>query len=233
MGTATQNLGNTISNEMWGSGFMARVIMVYAAEDVVPSDMFARAKANPMLAEQITVGLRTIGDMKGPMAWTPEARILLGTFRRDQKIGAPVHNRLTFYVVRRWLHLGKLCMIAALSDLRMEVTSEDFHLAMSWLLAAEAQMPEIFKDMVSHEDGQIHEELRSHLFALFMQSQRKPIHVSVLYNFLKSRVSSYSIPRIIEVAIAAEYIKRAAGTSGDDALYIPQMPLGSTPKGAI
>ncbi len=234
MGTATQNLGNTISNEMWGSGFMARVIMVYAAEEVMPLDMFASAKANPMLAEQIVVGLRRIGDLKGPMSWTPEARIALATFRRDQKLGAPVHNRLTFYVVRRWLHLGKLCMIAALSDQRMEVELEDYTLAHSWLLAAEADMPEIFKDMVSHEDGQIHEELRGYLFTLHMRSNRKPIEAAVLYNFLKSRVSSYSIPRIIEVAVAADYIRRVAGTSGDDALYVPQMPgADGPPKGAI
>src|SRR5258706_11058332 len=40
-------------------------------------------------------------------------------------------NRLTDYVTRRWLHLGKLCMISALNDERTLVTSADYHRARS------------------------------------------------------------------------------------------------------
>jgi hypothetical protein len=233
MGTATQNLGATISTEMWGSGFMARVIMVYSADEIIPDDMFQAIPVDDKVAEELVTGLRRVGEMKGPMSWDPEAQKLLHAFRLHQKDGAPIHNRLTHYVTRRWLHLGKLCMIAALSDERQHVDAEDYHTALEWLKCAEEEMPEIFKDMVSHEDGQIHEELRSYLMLLYQKSNRTPIHASVIYKFLLPRVASHSIPRIIEVTIAADYIRRVGGTEGDDAEYIPQNPLGGATPGAI
>ncbi len=229
MGTATQNLGATVSNEMWGSGFMARVIMAFSAEEIVPEDMFAEIPVDDDLGNEIVGGLARIGQMVGPMTWEPEAQVLLRAFRLNQKEGAPIHNRLSHYVTRRWLHLAKLCMIAALSDERQCVAPEDFHMAVEWLTEAEEFMPEIFKDMVSHEDGQIHEELRNYLFNLYMKTNKTPIHASVIYKFLSQRVSSYQIQRILDVSISADFIRRVAGTEGDDAEYVPQAPMGHKP----
>lgn len=222
MGTATQNLGATISTEMWGSGFMARVIMVYSADEIIPDNMFEVIPTDDKLADELVTGLRRVGEMKGAMSWDAAAQAMLHTFRVNQKEGAPLHNRLTHYVTRRWLHLAKLCMIAALSDERTHVDADDFEVAFQWLTLAEAEMPEIFKDMVSHEDGQVHEELRTYLFTLYSKTNKTPIHASVIYKFLSARVASHSIQRIIEVTVAADFIRRVAGTEGDDALYIPQ-----------
>lgn len=223
MGTATQNLGATITKDMWGSGFMARVIMIYCAEEVIPANMFETQVADEAIAEEISIGLKRIGEMKGPMTWDYEAQLALVHFRKNQKDGAPIHNLLENYVTRRWLHLGKLCMIAALADERMHVELEDVATAKSWLFDAESEMPEIFKGMVSHEDGQIYEEMRQQMFVIHMRT-RTPIHVSWIYEFLSSRVSSFSVKKIIEVAEAANYIQRCAGTEGDDAKYIPTVP---------
>lgn len=233
VGTATANLGSTITDELWGSGFMARVIMVYSADEVIPANMFAENPVDDKLAEELVTGLRRIGEMKGPMEWTPEAQHRLLHFRLNQKDGAPLHNRLAFYVTRRWLHLGKLCMISALSDERMVVEESDFAQATEWLFAAEREMPEIFKDMVHHEDGVIFEEMRLQMFGLHMASGRKPIPASMLYEFLSKRVSAYGIPRMIEVAVASGYFRRMAGTSGEDALYIPSPPLGFKDSGIL
>jgi hypothetical protein len=233
MGTATQNLGSTISNEMWGSGFMARVIMVYSADEIIPADMFSEIPTDDKLGDAITEGLGRIGEMVGPCSWSPAAREMLHEFRVHQKDGAPIHNRLGHYVTRRWLHLAKLCMIAALAGQRKHVTADDVEQAVGWLLCAEAEMPEIFKDMISHEDGQIHEELRAYLFNLYVKSGRSPIHASVLYHFLKSRVSSHNVEKVIAVAVAADYIRRVAGTEGIDAEYVPQSPDASKPPGVM
>lgn len=232
MGTATENLGNTITTDMWGSGFMARVVMVYAAEDIVPEDMFAVVSQADSLGDQISTGLRRIGELKGEMVWEEEPQSALRTFRVNQKDGAPLHNRLVFYVTRRWLHLGKLCMISALSDERMTVRMEDFNLAMSWLLEAEIAMPEVFKDMVHHEDGQIYEEMRSQFFQLHMR-MKEPIPAVMLYQFLSKRVGSYNVERMIQIAVAADYFRRVAGTEGENALYIPQSAYGLKPIGTI
>lgn len=228
MGTATQNLGDTISTEMWGSGFMARVIMVFSAEEIVPPNMFTVVPRNEALADEISTGLRRIGELKGEMLWADKAQALLQVFRETQKIGAPLHNRLSHYVTRRWLHLGKLCMIAALSEERMIVEEEDYLLAHSWLLEAESVMPEIFKDMTHHEDGQVLEELRQTFMLAQMKSQQ-PVPHRYLVQFLTQRVSAYQVPRMIEIALAADYFRRMAGTEGDDALYIPQAAYGPRP----
>lgn len=222
IGTATQNLGNTIAEEMWSSGFMARVIMVYSAEKIIPLNMFETIDPEERVRDELECGLRRVGEMKGPMLWLPSTQALLHSFRNSGDADAPLHNRLTHYVTRRWMHLAKLCMVAALSDERMVVEPEDFHLALSWLHAAEADMPEIFKDMVSHADGQVHEELKHWVFNLHVKAHRRPIPASALYAFLAPKIASHTIPNIIAVAEAAGYISRVAGSEpGPDALYVP------------
>lgn len=232
VGTATQNLGSTIAQEMWGSGFMARVIMVYSADDIRPADRFKAVEENCEIEDELVAGLRRIGDMVGPIEWDLMARASLNEFALSQEDGAPLHNRLTHYVRRRWLHLAKLCMIAALSDERQNVTLDDFTLGYSWLTEAEAQMTEVFKDLHSHEDGQLHEELRSQMFAIFA-SAHKPIPAAYIYKWLSQRCASHSIQRVLDIAVAADYLRRVAGTEGDDALYIPQPPKGSKDLNAL
>lgn len=222
IGTATQNLGNTIAEEMWSSGFMARVIMVYSADKIIPLNMFEEVDVEEKVRDELECGLRRVGEFKGPLMWLPQAQALLQAFRTSGDADAPLHNRLTHYVTRRWMHLAKLCMVAALSDERMVVGPEDFHLAHSWLLSAEADMPEIFKDMVSHADGQIHEELKNWMFNAHLRSNRKPIPAGLLYAFLAPKIASHTIPNIIAVAEAAGYISRVAGTEpGPNAYYVP------------
>lgn len=232
VGTATQNLGSTISTEMWGSGFMARVIMVYSSDEVIPKDMFAKTEDKSDLEVQLVGGLRRLGDLVGPMEWTAEAREMLNTFRQDQANGAPLHNRLEHYVRRRTLHLAKLCMIAALSHESMTVNADDFASAYNWLVSAESDVTEIFKDLQSHEDGQVHEELRSTMFQVYCQT-RKPIPAGVIFKYLSKRVATHNVKRVVEVAEAADYLRRVAGTSGDDALYIPQPPSGTINLGVL
>ncbi len=225
VGTATQNLGNTIATEMWGSGFMARVIMVHSAEEIIPEDMFAVPEDMSSLKDEMIGGLALVGKFVGEMLWTPPAQAMMNEFRHHQGDGAPLHNRLTHYTRRRALHLAKLCMIAALSDERMVVDADDFELAFAWLSAAEAEMTEVFKDMASHEDGQIHEELRNFMYNLSVKAN-KPIPASLIYSWLAKRVASHNVKRVLEVAVAADYFRRVAGTEGDDAEYLPQGPHG-------
>lgn len=233
VGTATENLGNTIPNEMWGSGFMARVIMVYSAEEVIPKDMFVSNPRSEELATAIALGFRKIGALKGPVKWEPETQRLLMDFRINSKKDAPLHNRLEHYGIRRWMHLAKVIMVSALSDQRMVITPEDFHRALAWLTEAEGFMPEVFKGMNTHEDGAIYEEMRSQMFGAYLRGNRNPIPASVLYAFLSTRVGSHSVERMVEIAVAAGYFNRCAGTSGHDAMYIPQPPLGTKMSGVI
>lgn len=224
--TATQNLGSTISNEMWGSGFMARFILVFSGDEIVPEDMFRENVREEELAAEIVARLKALGEFKGPMDWTQDARDALYAFRLASREEAPIHNRLSHYMTRRWMHLAKLCMISALAVGRKEVQLDDYALAEGWLIEAESQMPEIFKDMVAHEDGQVLEELRAHFFMLHMRSGKKAVPRSAMYDWLRKRASAFSCSKLLDVAEAADLFRRVAGTFGDDSEYIPQPPRG-------
>lgn len=233
MGTATGHLAVAVPGPMWESGFMARITMVYCAEEIVPLDMFAELSTDEALADEIATGLRRIGNLRGRMTWTDDAANVLRHFRLNQKDGAPVHNRLGHYVTRRWFHFGKLCMIAALADERMTVELEDVELAKTWLLDAESAMPEIFKDMISHEDGQTYQELRNFVWQTHMHTRNQPVPISLITNFLATRVSAFNLPRILEIAEKGGFIVRMAGTSGDEALFKPGDMTSYDPKGLL
>lgn len=228
VGTATENLGTTITPEMWGSGFMARVLIIFNADIIVPKDMFAEDIMDEARAQAIIAGLSRVGKMSGPMAWTPPARAMIQTLRENPSEGAPLHNRLAHYITRRWLHLAKLCMIAALSRHSMTVTDVDFDLAFHWLTQAETFMPEVFKDMVQHQDGQIYADMRMHFFQLHLANNRKAVPANMIFEWLSKRVPSYTVERMVKIAESADYLRRVAGSglNGTEALYIPTSPGG-------
>lgn len=223
VGTATGNLGATIPNEAWNSGFMARVIMIYANEEIVPHDMFAKREGVEELAQEINVRLRHIGKMNGRMLWTPDAQSVMQNFRENPHDTAPTHSRLINYCTRRWFHITKLCMVAALSEERMQVREADFRTAMSWLLQAEALMPQVFKGMLQHEDGALLEELRQQLKQSYIDGGKKPIEAQEVYRALSHMTAANRVPAMLEMALNADYLRRVAGTSGDTAQYIPNL----------
>lgn len=228
IGTATQNLGNTIPNEMWGSGFMARVVLIYSDDECTPDDMFAISSEDESQGKEISILLRRIGKLSGPCIWTPEAKIAFNAFRKKNKETLALHNRLASYHVRRWMHLAKLCMVVALSEVRLTITLPDFLLAQSILRQAEALMPEIFKDMISHEDGAIYEELRNAMFMVVKKSGQ-PITEAHMKDWLATRVASHKVEQVFRVAMSADYFRRVAGTSGDEARYVPQFTKDKPP----
>lgn len=220
-GSATKNLGATISGDLWGQGFMARVILVHSAERI-PPDPFKENDWDESIRDELVSALARIGEMVGPMTWDIETqKALKGWIDSGQK-PMPTHAKLAEYSTRRWMHLAKLSMIAALADERMLVLLEDFELAQSWLFEAEEGMPEIFKDMNAHKDGDVMEELHHNMMVLWTGTKR-PISAAWMWNYLKSKVAVHSIPRVIETMEAAELISRVGGTEGLDALYIPIM----------
>lgn len=234
VGTATQNLGHTISDEMWGSGFMARVIVVFSADDVRPWDRFAIAQEATELKTSIVESLSRVGQLCGPMTWTPAAQNFLNTFARNQEEDAPLHNRLTHYVKRRWMHFAKLCMIAALQEERMTITDADCDTALEWLVAAESQMTEVFKDMVSHEDGHLHEQFHRDMFTLYVKT-RTPMSSTLLFEWCKGKMASHIVERFIAIAVASGSFKlvREAGAAEDDVRYVPTSPRGWKDRGVL
>lgn len=220
MGTATQNLGNTISDKMWDSGFMARVILVYDDTPSAIPDFFAKATKSGELEQRLVNGFSRLGKLVGPMLWEHPAQVAFNTFRVEKRADAPVHNRLASYADRRDLHLGKLTMVAALSDLSLVVTMDHLNRAYRWLRDAESRMSDVFRGMLSHGDGQIYEELRTAMFMVYVRTGR-PIPSSIIFDWLKDRVPVGSVQRVFDIALEADLFRMKAGSS-EDPLWVPQ-----------
>lgn len=226
--TATKNLGATIGGDLWGQGFMSRIIMVYCGEK--PKVRFftksgvKREEYDPLIVEAIA----KVGALRGEMTWAADAEEAFNTWAEGGFKPAPTHSKLGEYNGRRYMHCAKLAMVSALNDLRMEITLGDFLRARTWLTSAERDMPEIFKEMTVHSDGEIIRELHMHLWALYA-GPKKPLDRTVMASFLMTKVASREIPRLIEAMEAAGLIDRMAGTDGLTARYIPKMVRGDIP----
>ncbi len=223
MGTTPENLGNTISHELWDTGFMARIILVYSDEKIRVKNLFAKPKDQSDKEAALVAGFAKLATLKGPMEWEPDVQDAYNAFNQDPSVGAPSHNRLHQYVTRRHFHLSKLAMIAALSDASMTVTTEHLSRAFLWLTEAESRMPEIFAAMVSHADGQVFEDMRMALFQMHMRTGGQGLPRSVIFKYLSAKVRSDSVQRVFDIALESDYIRRKAGTSGAEELYVPQM----------
>lgn len=212
-GTTEGNLGNTIGENMWRSGFMARIIMVHSTDKIVPKDMFADAHFDPKLAKQQVLGLARLREKPfvGPMMWDADARLAMQHFRETSEDTAPSHTRLEHYNTRRWMQLTKLAMIAALAQGRMTVVEADFNEARLWLFEAEAAMPAIFTGMVSSSDGAILEQLRMDMLHTHGKGG-KPLSLGVLTAYLSQRVKVQYVSHFISAAESGGFLRRLAGT---------------------
>lgn len=226
--TATKNLGATIGGDLWGQGFMSRIIMVYCGEK--PKVKFfqkggvKREEYDPAIVE----ALSRVGALRGEMTWAADAEDAFNTWAEEGFKPAPTHSKLGEYNGRRYMHTAKLAMVSALNDLRMEITLGDFLRAKNWLIAAERDMPEIFKEMTVHSDGEVIRELHMHLWALYARN-KKPLDRAILVSFLTTKVASREIPRLLDAMEGAFLIDRMAGTDGLTAKYVPKMVQGDIP----
>lgn len=232
-GTATKNLAATIGPSLWGQGFMSRLILVYSADQPSITLFDETTETRRETDPQLVALLGRIGAMKGRMKWDKDAQ---EAFRKwfgegPSKQGCkpyPLHPKLQEYNARRFLHMAKLSMISALSDARMNILLEDFQRAKGWLEEAETFMPEIFKEMTSHSDGEVLRELHMAMWVEYQRTKR-PVPAMFLYNFLLDRVASRDITRLIEAGESAGVYDRMAGTQGVDARYKPNPSYNKLP----
>jgi hypothetical protein len=113
----------------------------------------------------------------------------------------------------------KLVQIAAASEFQdLRIRARSVERAMDWLLSAEHDMPDVFREMDRKSDKDVINELWHYVFTNYTKEKR-PIAGSRMWNFLQARVPSQAIPRILEVVEKANIIQRLAGTTD---LWIPR-----------
>lgn len=197
-GTQPAYLANLLPEEAWGMGFTARLMLIYSGETKRVS-LFAKQEPRIDGYSTLVSRMKAICKLYGPLSFEPDAEVEAERWAEAGCPPVPEHSKLENYTSRRILHALKLSIISAVSGQRNAVSFYDFSRARDWLLHAETQMPDIFREMVARSDVQVIQEMHFFAWQLWIKD-KKPIHESRLIHFLQNRVPSEKIMRVIEIA---------------------------------
>lgn len=209
-GTTPSYLNSFLPEGAWDQGFTSRTIFVYSGEPVY-TPIFSEEGEFDLLERlyvDLLYDLKLISAEFGKMSWTKDAAREITQWDIGKLQPIPEHGKLTHYNSRRLAHCIKLCMIAAISRSdSMEITLEDFRTAQDWLLQAEAIIPDIFKSMGVSGDARAIEDTWFFVYQLYQKDQ-KPVGEHRIVSFLKDRVPSHSIQKIIEIMVRSQILKQ-------------------------
>lgn len=203
-GTQPSYLANLLPEEAWGQGFMSRVIMIHSSSKI-RSNIFSSKELDKGKFSFLSSRLTQVTRFYGQIRWDYNAGTAAQKWNEEGMPPEPEHSKLEHYNSRRILHLLKLCMISSVSSNSDTVTLSDFERAKTWLLDAEERMPDVFREMLQRSDIQVIDELHFYLWKIWAKT-KKPIHQARLFDFLKNRVPSEKVQRIIDIMIKANII---------------------------
>ena len=199
-------LSCNLPDDAWTTGLTSRMMLIYAA-DPPDKDIFAEESGEAELRRQLLDHLGGLSTLKGEWRFSASGIERLRLWGRYGPPPIPTHSKLEHYVPRRTLHLIKLALVACVArdPLTRTIQAADLDRGLEWLLEAEALMPDIFRAMKGKSDSEVIEELHYHLTSLTALSG-KPIHSSRVWDFLRDRVPSERIPRVIDTAVNSDII---------------------------
>lgn len=210
-GTTPSYLNSFLPEGAWDQGFTSRSLFVYAGEPVF-RDIF---EEDGNLDELTKVYTNLIHDLKsighenlyGKMEWSKDAAAAITAWNRKGLPPVPEHGKLVHYNSRRLAHVIKLCMVASISrsnDLLIEV--EDYQTAIDWILEIEDKMPDIFHSMGVAGDSKAMEDTWYFVYQIYMK-EKKPVLEHRIINFLKDRVPSHSLVKVLDIMVRSGLLK--------------------------
>lgn len=221
-GTQPAYLNHILPQAAFGMGFTSRIIMVYSGVPV-ENEMFASDMKAEVLKQKLVHDLQIVQKTIGPIERAPEAtEFIEHWYKNVRKVEAPDHQLLQNYNTRRPVHVQKLAMLSSLSrggDLIIEV--KDYERALDLLRAAEAEMPEIFKEMTSSEDEKEIKEIHRYVFKYCEQTQEEGIPEAKLRNFMTRRVPVNKMDFFLATLIQTGRLKLAGANIVGHERYKP------------
>lgn len=218
----------TLPEIAWSQGFAARLNMVYSGDTII-SDILGddgevdNSELHARLFDQQVGPMKEMLKLYGQATWDYEAATEFRAWALADCPPKPKHSKLEYYNRRRSFTVSKLCLISAVSrSLATNITKLDFERAREWLLGSEGYMPDIFRAMKNRSDAQVLEELHIMMWEMWTRSGGKPISGNVVFHFLKDRMPSDKIQRVVDTAINAGMMKKKVNEN----FYIP-LPMGS------
>jgi len=216
--TTPSYLNGMLPEGAWDQGFLSRTMIVYSGETTKRS-IFAEQKLHGQLQKDLQSDLRAIFNTYGKITWSEEAMAGVENWAEKGGPPAPEHPKLQHYNSRRNTHLLKLCMVAAVCAGRKEITVDDFHTALDWLLELEAYLPDVFKSMVVGGDSAAMKECWYAMGVQFAKTG-EPVSETLVVTYLAERVPAHSIQRILEVMVQMKILRYATSEKAGT-WYIP------------
>lgn len=205
-GTTPSYLNSFLPEGAWDQGFTSRTILVYCGEQAKP-DLWkddGKYDNEETLLRGLMHDLKQIHQLFGKVEWDRATMQALSAWDHAGGPPAPEHGKLTHYNSRRTAHLIKLCVIAAIARSNdLHITIEDYNIALSWLLEAEAQMPDIFRSYGVSQDARTIEDCWYFVFQAYTKT-KKPVGEHRIVSFLSSRAPSHQVTKIIEIMVKAK-----------------------------
>lgn len=220
LGASTPSYLNSFLPEgAWDQGFTSRTILVFHStatkRELFPDDN----NDTEQLYKDLVFDLSKLKEVYGKFEWEQRARTAIRDWHQNGEKPVPLHAKLKHYNSRRLTHIIKLSMISSIAkSMTLRITADDFIQAMEWLFEVEGVMPDIFTSMGTSVDARAMEDLYYIVQRQFARTGR-PVGEHILVNFLKDRVPSYAITRMIEIMVKAKQLelKVVSGIPG----YIP------------
>lgn len=200
--TTPSFLTSVLPEGAWEQGFMSRTLLAYSGEKLV-REVFTVLQTQDALYTDLVKDLKEIFEDYGALTFVPEAVAGIESWVKAGTPPVPEHPKLIHYNTRRVAHLLKLCMCASLARGDDHIVSvEDYNTALGWLLELETLLPDIFKSMAAGGDMRAVDECWFFVLQTTMKEGR-PMHEGRVVHFLMERLPAHSVPRVLDVMIAA------------------------------
>jgi hypothetical protein len=224
LGATTPSYLNAVMPEgAWDQGFLSRTLLIYSGDRII-RNLFDERDNNEALYKELLSDLKIIGDYFGKCSFSPDAASAIGNWHIAGGPPVPDHPKLAHYLTRRTAHALKLCMVAAVSriDFNFTIERDDVDSAITWLLEAEESMPDIFRAMQSGGDSAAIDECW-HMVWQTHTREKKPVSEARIIAFLRTRVPSHSVEKILQIMIRSEMLIQ--DVSGGQLAYKPAPKL--------
>ena len=211
-GTQPSYLNNVLPEEAWSLGFCSRLILVYdwRAQQLRTRERLA---LKPFDLAKYEPAVEALTSFQGKLELTEDALDFFDYWIMDEKMAPlPMHPRLASYVARRPVHWLKVAMCVALAFGSKKITKTHLEKAKHLLLEAEAQMPEIFRDMSKQSDKDILDEIRMAIVKLSMREEAIPERK--LIQLLTTKIATHRVSYFVETMEAAGYITECEAPKG-------------------
>lgn len=210
-GTQPDYLSQFLPEAAWGQGFMARTIMVYSGEQKRRVYFSGQTvKFDKVKYAKLGVGAQRLLKIQGLIPFDGPAAAFFQAWSDEGCPPEPSHLKLVNYCTRRGFNVLKLSTISAASRGSAVIAEYDVRRAVTWLLEAEAVMPEVFKAMKGNNDYALLQELQLYVAQLFLQNGGNPVVEARLARFLTERTPAWNVPRLLDAADKAGIVVKQA-----------------------